>query len=215
MNKAYAGIDIMPCVQGNTARVLGGAVRHDERCIIYDFYGSAYGYTSDSDTGISSGDPGRNAPNVSSRNYPGASSGTCFRNPSKRSAGNASARTAAGRRNRNKRKRAARARRVMAVRVCVLAALLTVIFITGGIVSRAQNRQATECYKYYDTVTVAYQENILDIVRKYDNRDYYKTQSDYVEELCRINNIEYDGTEYPEVAPGTNLIVPYYSADLK
>ena len=215
MSKAYAGIDVMTCVQGNTARVLDEAVRRDERCIIYDFSATAYGYTSDRDTGIFSGNPGRNASDLSSGNHPGAASGTCSRHPSKRSSGNASARTAAGRRNRNKRKRAARARRVMAVRACVLAALLTVIFITGGIVSRAQNRKAPACYKYYDTVTVAYQENILDIVRKYDNRDYYKTQSDYVEELCRINNIEYDGSEYPEVAPGTNLIVPYYSAELK
>lgn len=183
MNKAYAGIDVMTCVQGNTARVLGETVRPDERCIIYDFSGNARGYTGNGDAGISSG--------------------------------NHSARPAVGRRSRNRRKRAARARRIMAVRACVLAVLLTVIFIAGGIVSRAQNRKAPECYKYYDTVTVAYQENLLDIVRRYDNRDYYKTQSDYVEELCRINNIEYDGTEYPDVAPGTNLIVPYYSADLK
>ena len=203
MNKAYAGIDVMTCVQGNTARVLGETVRPDERCIIYDFSGNARGYTGNKDAGISSGNPAGNASDIT------------LKRSLRHSSGNHSARTAVGRRSRNRRKRAARARRVMAVRACVLAVLLTVIFIAGGIVSRAQNRKAPECYKYYDTVTVAYQENLLDIVRRYDNRDYYKTQSDYVEELCRINNIEYDGTEYPDVAPGTNLIVPYYSADLK
>ena len=43
----------------------------------------------------------------------------------------------------------------------------------------------------------------------------YETQLDYVKELCRINNLSYDGTAYPDVAPGTHLVVPYYSTELK
>ena len=52
-------------------------------------------------------------------------------------------------------------------------------------------------------------------MQRYDDRAYYETQKDYVEELCRINNIAYDGTEYPDVTPGTHLVVPYYDTVLK
>ena len=89
------------------------------------------------------------------------------------------------------------------------------MFSIGGIASKAKSKEVPDAYKYYDTITVAYQENLLDIVQRYDNRAYYETQKDYVEELCRINNIAFDGTEYPDVAPGTHLVVPYYDTVLK
>lgn len=115
------------------------------------------------------------------------------------------------------RKRAARARarKVRTFKLMLFGALIAVMFSIGGIASRAQSRKAPDAYKYYDTITVGYQENLLDIVEKYDDRNYYETQRDYVEELSRINNLEFDGTSYPSVTPGTHLVVPYYSTELK
>ena len=95
----------------------------------------------------------------------------------------------------------------------VIAALM--IAVLTGIGSRASSREFPKAYKYYDTITVGYQENLLDIVQRYDNREFYETQKDYVKELCRINNLAYDDTGYPEVSPGTHLVVPYYSEELK
>ena len=109
----------------------------------------------------------------------------------------------------------ARARRVQSIRLALCGVLLAVVFSIGGIASKAKSKEVPDAYKYYDTITVAYQENLLDIVHRYDNRAYYETQKDYVEELCRINNIAFDGTEYPDVAPGTHLVVPYYDTVLK
>lgn len=123
----------------------------------------------------------------------------------------------AGRARRMKRSREARERhlRLMLIRfmlVCVLAALGAG---AAGMATQARSRNIPVSYKYYDTITVAYQENLLDIVERYDDRDHYATQDDYVRDLCRINNIAYDGTSYPQVSPGTQLVVPYYSQELK
>ena len=123
----------------------------------------------------------------------------------------------AGRARRIKRIREARERhlRLMLIRfvlVCVLAALGAG---AAGMATQARSRNIPVSYKYYDTITVAYHENLLDIVERYDDRDHYATQDDYVEDLCRINNIAYDGTSYPQGSPGTQLVVPYYSQELK
>ena len=178
VHDSNAGIDVLSCVQGNTARVLNASDRYDDNCVVYDF-----------DTEASARDP----------YFHGSADRAALKK----------------RRARNRRKKAARARKVMAIRACMLAAVFALILLAGGIASKAQSRKGPEMYKYYDTITVAYQENLLDIVLRYDNRDHYDTQLDYVRELCRINNIDFDGTSYPEVAPGTHLVVPYYSAVLK
>lgn len=116
------------------------------------------------------------------------------------------------------RKKAARrrARKVQLLRTALAAfIIMSVIFCAGGIASRAKSKDVPEAYKYYDTITVDYQENLLDIVQRYDDRNFYKTQNDYLEELCRINNLKYDKSSYPVVTPGTHLVVPYYSTELK
>ena len=198
MGSRYSDIDVMTCVQGNTARKAcsyrtSGSRNHGygndlsverDRCVVYDFRREA----------------------ASSRRSRGsAGSGRAH------AAGRRSAKRVSG-------KRAARARagRVFGMRAILFAFLvLFTMFGIGGIASRAKSREVPSAYKYYDTITVGYQENLLDIVERYDDRDHYKTQMDYVEELCRINNLAFDGTAYPTVTPGTHLVVPYYSAELK
>lgn len=177
------GIDVMSCVQGNTARVrdayeLEAYEPANRSCVVYEFR------------------TGAEAP----------AEEPVVKRASGRSNRRANARRKAAR---------ARARKIRTFKMLFFGALLVMMFSLGGIASRAQSKKAPDAYKYYDTITVGYQENLLDVVEKYDDRNYYDTQRDYVEELCRINNLEFDGTSYPAVTPGTHLVVPYYSTELK
>ena len=182
MSKTYSGIDVMACVQGNTARSFDsfeGCNAYDtglDHCVVYDF-----------NTRSAAADR-VNSENTSRKRR-------------------AQARKKAAR---------ARARKVRLIRTVLFAFLvMTTMFGIGGIASRAKSKAVPKAYKYYDTITVQYQENMLDIVQRYDDRNYYKTQKDYLEELCMINNLKYDENSYPEVTPGTHLVVPYFSTELK
>ena len=208
MGNRYSDIDVMTFVQGNTARKsdLYRTVNYcghnsddrlsveRNRCVVYDF---------------------RREAAAASRPYTGhgvraGRANSLNRNTDKRS----DRRTV--KRGSGKKAARARARRIFAVRTALFAFLvLFTMFGIGGIASRAKSREVHAAYKYYDTITVGYQENLLDIVERYDDRDHYETQIDYVEELCRINNLAFDGTAYPAVTPGTHLVVPYYSTELK
>lgn len=191
MKKTYTDIDVIACVQGNTVRkadLSTGYGTGRDTCVVYDFRREAAASGRESVL-----DRDRNRDRKQDRNRD-------------------------KRRRNTSRKRAARVRagKVRALRTAMFAFLLMVcIFGIGGIASRAKSKEAPSAYKYYDTITVAYQENLLDIVQRYDDRNYYETQNDYLTELCRINNLEYDGTSYPNVTPGTHLVVPYYSTVLK
>ena len=208
MGRIYSGIDVLTCVQGNTARLISAADRYTEGCVVFDFTRetSARVYPAGTDP------DGRSVCNASEKTSSGKPANKSAVRPSINKRSDAAYKE---RRMRSRRRRAARSRKINSIKVLVLAVFLSAVFITGGIMSSAHMRRAPEAYKYYDTITVAYQENLLDIVLRYDNRDYYDTQLDYLEELCRINNIQYDGTAYPAVSPGTHLIVPYYSTELK
>lgn len=178
MSKTYSGIDVISCVQGNTARSFeyykGSAVEHNS-CVVYSFKG--------------------------------VTAGSSLLDDSEKSRRRALARRKAAR---------ARARKVRILRTALAAFILvSVVFGIGGIASRAKSKEVPQAYKYYDTITVAYEENLLDIVQRYDDRNFYETQNDYLEELCRINNLDYDKSSYPVVTPGTHLVVPYYSTELK
>ena len=211
MSIRYSDIDVMTCVQGNTARKAelyrssgscdlksnsksgrrNLSVEHD-RCVVYDF---------------------RRATAASGRSVSETGARTGRANSVSRRAGKYSS---ANRNTAGKRAARARARKMFVLRTALFAVLVMVtMFGIGGIASKAKSREVPSAYKYYDTITVGYQENLLDIVERYDDRDHYETQMDYVEELCRINNLAFDGTAYPTVTPGTHLVVPYYSTELK
>ena len=204
MSNRYSDIDVMTFVQGNTARkaelYTSSASRGSDRsrsverggCVVYDFRVKETGFK---ETG--SGRTGS------------------VKKHAKRDSLKNSTRVSA-RKTRARRAARARARKVFALRTAFFAFLVMfTMFGIGGIASRAKSREVPDSYKYYDTITVGYQENLLDIVERYDDRDHYETQLDYVEELCRINNLAFDGTAYPAVTPGTHLVVPYYSTELK
>jgi hypothetical protein len=181
MSKSYTGIDVIACVQGNTARSFDsvryndGSVKEHRDCVVL--------------------------------NFRGMTSGSSYSDGNETTRRRANARKKAAR---------ARARKVRILRTALAAfILISVVFGIGGIASRAKSKEVPTAYKYYDTITVAYEENLLDIVQRYDDRNFYKTQNDYLEELCRINNLDYDKSSYPVVTPGTHLVVPYYSTELK
>ena len=197
MSNRYSDIDVIECVQGNTARSMDRCGRNSslgiehDRCVVYDFRRKAEG----------SGRVREDRTVRTARTVP---------------ANTRSNKSRARRRASKRRAARARARRALAFRTALFAFFVMVtMFGIGGIASRAKSREVPAAYKYYDTITVAYQENLLDIVERYDDRDHYNTQIDYVEELCRINNLKFDGTAYPDVRPGTHLVVPYYSTELK
>ena len=200
MSNRYSGIDVITCVQGNTVRkadlyrTSGSCdIAYDrnlrverDRCVVYDFRREAAAQRRTRSGNIA---------------YEGKAN-SANRRPAKRAS--------------RKRAARARARRVLVLRTALFAFLvLFTMFGIGGIASRAKSREVPAAYKYYDTITVGYKENLLDIVERYDDRDHYETQIDYVEELCRINNLAFDDTAYTTVTPGTHLVVPYYSAELK
>lgn len=146
----------------------------------------------------------------------GASSRKAYRNGS--TAGSVSVKSRSGKRSgkRTAKRTVKRTVKTGSLQYAFMGVLLAVmITVFAGIGSRADMREIPKAYKYYDTITVGNYENLLDIVERYDNRDYYETQTDYLKELCRINNLEYSTSEYPDVSPGTHLIVPYYSEELK
>ena len=125
------------------------------------------------------------------------------------------ARTARTRYMKRRREERERHLRLLLVRSILIALMTVGAAGTVGIVTRAQSSPQPAAYKYYDAITVAYQESFLDIVERYDDRAHYDTQEDYIRDLCRINSIPYDGTNCPEVTPGTRIVVPDYSAEIK
>lgn len=115
------------------------------------------------------------------------------------------------------RKRAARvrARRIRRIKFAILGGVLALCIQFAGIISRASVTRVPDEYKYYDTITVAYQQDLDDILEQYCDDRYYHSEDDYIRELCRINNLEYDSDSDPVIPPGTHLVVPYYSAEIK
>ena len=205
-NGANEGIQVMACVQGNTAR----SARYDydlyeseqiryaddlspaasNRCRVYDF---------------------RNGRTIEAQDRKRKRSRKVYR-----SSAASSVRHCEGRGRKHSRRKASAAAARRKIRYALAGVMIAfLITLVTGIGSRADMREIPKAYKYYDTITVGCNENLLDIVERYDNRDYYETQTDYVKELCRINNLAYDTTEYPNVPPGTHLVVPYYSEELK
>ena len=141
MNRVYAGIDVMSCVQGNTVRKIYRDENYSAGCVVYDFEHRTAEETARS----------------RQEAYEEASAKRIGRRAAQR-----------------KKAARARARRVQSIRLALCGVLLAVVFSIGGIASKAKSKEVPDAYKYYDTITVAYQENLLDIVQRYDNRAYYE-----------------------------------------
>lgn len=116
---------------------------------------------------------------------------------------------------RRKRMAKARARKLRILKVAALGIIVAVILNLIGLISNASETEAPLEYKYYDAITVAYQQDVNDIVDEYCDLRYYQSRDDYVRELYRINNLGYDSSYEQAITPGMHIVVPYYSAEIK
>ena len=101
------------------------------------------------------------------------------------------------------------------LRTIVLALIFTGMLAGFRMMTRASNREIEHKYKYYTTVTVGYGEDLTDIVFRYCDSSEYENGDAYVREICEINSLPYSRDSVPEIRPGTSIVIPYYSTELK
>lgn len=112
---------------------------------------------------------------------------------------------------RERQRRAERRRAKRNRRVAIIAALICVFvigLICGGRLVKA-SRHDRGAYKYYTSITVDCNETLWDIANEYMTEEYASV-NDYIREVQEINSIV--GTE---IYYGEDLLVPYYSVELK
>lgn len=104
-------------------------------------------------------------------------------------------------------------RRAMALRRLFLITT-TLIILMGALLFTSHTVRAQEpadtTSKYYESISVAYGENIYTILETYRDSVHYKDVDSYIKEVCAINHFEYTEGELIDVRPGDRLIVPYY-----
>ena len=81
--------------------------------------------------------------------------------------------------------------------------------------TRASNPEKEQTWKYYTTVTLAYGEDLTDIIYRYCDRAEYASAEDYLREVCSINSLPYHRGNVPALSAGTQIVVPYYSSEYK
>ncbi|MBQ2640767.1 MAG: hypothetical protein IJG15_02080 [Lachnospiraceae bacterium] len=106
-------------------------------------------------------------------------------------------------------------RPVTAARAMILIAVFCAMLAGFGIITVASSRQKVETYKYYTPITIAYGEDLTDIVYRYCDSSEYATADDYVREICEINSLPYEKGRVPDVHAGTRIVIPYYDTELK
>ena len=105
--------------------------------------------------------------------------------------------------------------RIRRIRRNVILAIMTFLLVTGLTLSvnvlrsAAQDKDTVITYKYYTSIVVEYGETLYSLAEEYTD-GYEIAPSDYVKEVMHINHLE-DET----IQSGQNLIVPYFSEELK
>lgn len=94
--------------------------------------------------------------------------------------------------------------------------LVFVCMVTGlGMMIRASSRPKDKLWKYYTTVQTGFDHDLNDIVRENMNETVYASADEYVREVCEINNLPYKKGSLPDLRPGSMIIIPYHSSELK
>jgi hypothetical protein len=113
---------------------------------------------------------------------------------------------------RNRKRREAIVRRQITVLILTVTVIIfTSMFMIGSFMSDAQADTYEPSFKYYKSVTVHSDETLLDIADDYYAPEQYSNISEYITEICRINNIG----DADMIKSGEALIVPYYSTEFK
>ena len=102
-----------------------------------------------------------------------------------------------------------------AARAMILIAVFCAMLAGFGIITVASSRQKVQTYKYYTPITIAYGEDLTDIVYRYCDSSEYASADDYVREICQINSLPYEKGRVPDVHAGTRIVIPYYDTELK
>ncbi len=105
--------------------------------------------------------------------------------------------------NRLRRNRELKRRITVFVLSLVLFSVMAIIFF--GSKSQASDIDNPTLCKYYKSVMVSEGETLTDLAGTYGGA-HYKSTSDFIREVCYINNLESDS-----ITAGLYLIVPYYS----
>lgn len=98
----------------------------------------------------------------------------------------------------------------------VVLCMVFVCMVTGfGMMIRASSRPKEQLWKYYTTVQTGSDHDLDDIVRENMNETVYSSADDYVREVCEINSLPYKKGSLPDLKPGSVIVIPYHSTELK
>lgn len=112
-------------------------------------------------------------------------------------------------------RRSASRKSALFLRALVLAFVFTGMIAGFGLMTRASSTGKQEKYKYYDTVTIGYGEDLTAIVDTYCDYGEYESSDAYIREICEINSLPYQKGAVPDLKAGTKIVIPYYSTVLK
>lgn len=105
-------------------------------------------------------------------------------------------------------------------KICIMRRNIILTFATALLVgifalslnafsSSAQDKDAVVTYKYFTSITVEYGDTLYSLAEEY-TKGYEVEISHYIEEVQHINHLEDE-----VIHSGQQIIIPYYSNDLK
>lgn len=116
------------------------------------------------------------------------------------------------RHNSNKKRRLSpRQKQIIFRKICALVSLLVLTVSLTLIISGSSSKaQAADNYnKYFKSVTIERGETLYDYADRYADF-HYDSAEEYINEVAKINNINPN-----RIISGNNIIIPYYSLEVK
>lgn len=112
--------------------------------------------------------------------------------------------------NKNSKRLSPRQRQLLFRRFATIISVFILGFVLAMIISGINNRvnASDKYYKYFTSIEVHPGDTLYGYALEYG--DHYDTKEKFIKEVCNINYIEAD-----DIKAGMNLIVPYYSTELK
>lgn len=103
----------------------------------------------------------------------------------------------------NRQKREAQVKRNIIISIMITVCLVG--FISLGFGSRAKAESNVKYDKCFKSICVAYNEDLEDIAEQNMNDNFYKSTSEYIDEVMNINHLD-----NADVRPGNYIVVPYF-----
>jgi len=112
------------------------------------------------------------------------------------------------RRIRNKRRRQRQVQKNITLLVVTLLLVITFTIVFGSIFANAESQETGRKFKYYASIEVKYGESLWSIAEQYIDKGYYKTISDYIDEVIQINHLTDD-----HIRAGQYIVIPYFTEE--